>query len=590
MLSSFLVPFEMTSMYSTPTIAIIELEKSILNMVMMGCESLHYGRLGQEEEIRIKKRLRESVDEELYFSSEFYRDVWGFYRSEILQLSFPNFFAVSSHFCKHSRYASLQNHAQEYLKDILTARNIEYAGYPLSELIGILKQENNTTKIQRIAEELASAKIPDLKNQKYEELHKSLGGILQKHKEKEEDIIKDIVAESATMSGLERVVLKKNLRQQYGFSAQEIEEALNVTSNKRQIPQVSRLCDFLQKDFGASNWVYAGLLPANSLTLLVGDSGAGKTILAYECLLSYLEGKSFLGEPASVLANNPKKRGLIINSDQPPQQAQEILANQVRSSYVGQICEIIEYGWCLDDLPQLELLIQNCGYTFVVLDSYIGIHKHMPNFDENSTYARIAVERLQELAHRYGVTILAIHHSNKSADNRGIHKASGNKFITSTASCQWNLTKAEQDPTIKNFAVPKIRNSPEVAYTLQFDSHTCTHNVIAGLDKRIHATAENVHCVFKNHQKRSNQPLHLTINDIAKNFNRTGERTNHTIQKALFLLEQRGIIKKEIHPTDSTQRIYSLREQPAPAPLLTSDLVEEIIEENTLLQEDTVEF
>ena len=171
----------------------------------------------------------------------------------------------------------------------------------------------------------------------------------------------------------------------------------------------------LSREMQSSEQLVVGLLPSRSITLLVGDSGLGKSPLLYQLALCVATGQPFLEFPV--------RQGAVIIFDHENGvgQTEEILSTVGR--FLG-----------LDSLPDANLLIWNAncapvrwgreGYThmdlvravrpsLVVIDPLVAI---LPEMEARNEIARrVFQDTLRPLISEIGCSIAGIHHIRKQS-------------------------------------------------------------------------------------------------------------------------------------------------------------------------------
>jgi hypothetical protein len=165
------------------------------------------------------------------------------------------------------------------------------------------------------------------------------------------------------------------------------------------------------RELGRSDYVIKGLLPAGSVGLLVGDSGLGKSPLAYQMGLCVAAGVSFLGLET--------RRGRVVLGD--------------FENGIADILELLErlggylrlpklpddlYVWTLNDSSPrygeaghtLMNMLEDVSPDLVIIDS---IGSYMPRAEEKNSDAALMLQQFRCLARDHSTTTLAVHHRRK---------------------------------------------------------------------------------------------------------------------------------------------------------------------------------
>jgi hypothetical protein len=168
---------------------------------------------------------------------------------------------------------------------------------------------------------------------------------------------------------------------------------------------VDRLCD--QQHSNGSGLV-AGLIAHSSVSVLSGDSGLGKSPLAYQLGLSVAAGVPFV--------EMKTQQGIVVYADfeNSIEQSREVREQLVEFLGLAKPPENFilwtpDSGYSLD----LEGICQDVQPTLVIVDS---LRSHSPTF-EKSEYAGEEMKRLNSQARKHGTAILVIHHIRKPGEN-----------------------------------------------------------------------------------------------------------------------------------------------------------------------------
>lgn len=545
---------------------VTDTEKIFLHKIFWACEQIHWDKqISADEKQKIKSKLLDCIDNKLTFSLPIYQQIYNIYTENIKRKIFLKYTDILFQLSSLSIYKNRQGEIKKVLEDITDSGAINLSPlyyYSLEQLKNEILAINRKNEIKKAAEQIISSSNDSAFSKGIQQIAElTQTPIPEKQKSELERIKEEILNNIHKTDDLtSRAILKRDLRTSYNLADRDTEALINQLSVPPvPVPVVKKVVTFLQENLGGCDSIYPGLLPAFALTMISGLSGSGKSLLAYDLLFSYLNNEEFLGEKPSILAKNPKKRGLIINSDQPDMQAQAMLSQNIKVHRSGDSCDYVN-NWTLADLAWLELLIKEVGYTFIVIDSFIGINSHLPAFDDCSPTAHLGLVRLQAIAQKYKCTIVIIHHANKDVLAKGVNKAKGSAYIVSTVSALWTIEQSPDHELKKEFQVMKIRNAPRQKLFLEFDPNTYTHQVIAGIDKNAADTAANVLSIFKQKQVRVSDAVELSVDDLMKSFTGSDKNTiKGRLYKALTKLEQRGEIQKRVDPTDYKRRLYSLK-------------------------------
>lgn len=170
------------------------------------------------------------------------------------------------------------------------------------------------------------------------------------------------------------------------------------------------------------------LIPAGSSLLVGADGGLGKTTLFYNLARHISTGEPWSGYQVQ------KGKVLIVQADEP----QSDIARKLRIGRYRELpnddVDFIVDEWRFSQYRQLERLILDVGYVFVVIDSWTSTHAGM-GIDLSKSYAGDNIYPLRDLANKTGCAIAIIHHLNKGGTMRDSSTLEGN------VSEVWKITK-----------------------------------------------------------------------------------------------------------------------------------------------------
>jgi hypothetical protein len=160
-------------------------------------------------------------------------------------------------------------------------------------------------------------------------------------------------------------------------------------------------------EFSGSGGIVAGLIPKRAVSFLIGDSGLGKSPLAYQLGLSVAAGIPFL-------AGMETEQGPVVYLDYENglQEGREVRQQLVRFLELPDAPRDF-YVWTPD---QSELKVESLCQgkpKLVIVDS---MRSHDPHF-EKGEHAGEKMKQLNDLARKHGVAILVIHHTRKPGEN-----------------------------------------------------------------------------------------------------------------------------------------------------------------------------
>jgi hypothetical protein len=165
------------------------------------------------------------------------------------------------------------------------------------------------------------------------------------------------------------------------------------------------------KELGATNYVIKGLLPVRAISLLLGDSGLGKSPLIYQAAISVAAGVPFLGKSTT--------QGSVLIADYENGLADmHELVDRI-SRYLG-LSEPPEnlYFWSLNDpppdsslpVPSLAEIVRSVKPILTVVDSLAAFR---PTAEEKNSAATELIQEFRRMARESGTSVVMVHHRRK---------------------------------------------------------------------------------------------------------------------------------------------------------------------------------
>lgn len=212
--------------------------------------------------------------------------------------------------------------------------------------------------------------------------------------------------------------------------------------------------------------LWGGRLPEKCLTVLVGESGTGKSTLArhlVRCLTrgeNLPDGQEVVAKVGVIWISNEEDTGSVLVPQLRLMGADlskiRILSRiQPDSTQLGQAST---RRWQADNKEDLDLLRQTIwddpqdNIGLVVIDAARGMSTKSISYPK---LCREVLEGLQKVAEDTSVAILLLHHTNRRKSNKSIEKVAGSGEMYNYPRCVWMLSKSEDDESKINLTVPK---------------------------------------------------------------------------------------------------------------------------------------
>jgi hypothetical protein len=222
--------------------------------------------------------------------------------------------------------------------------------------------------------------------------------------------------------------------------------------------------DLIAEEEQEVEWLVHSLIPANAVTLLAGDPGAGKSFLCLSLCHAYVNGTLWLGR------FKVKGRGaaLYIDADaDPPIQRQRLIALD-QGAGIAPVTEEADHRqlyFAFDPPVQvgmrigaLEAHIRQHKAKLVILDNLIELCPDNLDIQKSSGDMRRAIRPIVRLARRLGITIILIHQLKQIQANMPNDPGSrvfGSVQGRAGADAVWTVAKRPDEARIMH--APKIR-------------------------------------------------------------------------------------------------------------------------------------
>jgi archaellum biogenesis ATPase FlaH len=210
------------------------------------------------------------------------------------------------------------------------------------------------------------------------------------------------------------------------------------------------------------DWVIEDFIPAKSITLISGESGIGKSWLAYAIAGAVANGREFAG--LTVRRSMP---ALYLDGENPL----AVVRRNVRDLAIPRTPTLNVWGGWNQSAPpgpadqRIENFVRGHFRSFLIYDSLVHFHT---GDEQSSTETRRFLDQFRHLAN-LGATVVLLHHTGKAETSKlyrgssDIQAAVDTAFVTTGQQRDGRLYRL----TLKNF---KSRIAPARDFGFQFQS------------------------------------------------------------------------------------------------------------------------
>lgn len=210
-------------------------------------------------------------------------------------------------------------------------------------------------------------------------------------------------------------------------------------------------------------WLVPDFLPDESLIILAGQIGLGKTTACMDLAASITNGR------VPIIGGKREARNVLMLSNEDSEaQLRRIftrLGGNLSLLYVED--EDSDLPWGLGDLPALEARIVELRPALVIIDS---LTTHKPSKVDMNSHGDVApmLVGLRKLTSQYGCAIVVIHHTNKSLTSDPLAKISGSIGISAIARHVILVARHPEDENLRVAAIAKTNLCKPGAQSYQF--------------------------------------------------------------------------------------------------------------------------
>jgi AAA domain len=163
------------------------------------------------------------------------------------------------------------------------------------------------------------------------------------------------------------------------------------------------------QELDCGSFLIAGLIPNRTLSIVVGDSGLGKSPLLYQAALCVAAGRPFLGRPVS------KGRVLYLDFENGLGDVEDLVVRLSRHLGLGAMPEDLLL-WNFNDASpgwepaQLADMIREANAAWVIIDS---LGAFAPDIEEKASNVTRVYQEFRKSIRECGTSITGVHHLRK---------------------------------------------------------------------------------------------------------------------------------------------------------------------------------
>jgi hypothetical protein len=163
------------------------------------------------------------------------------------------------------------------------------------------------------------------------------------------------------------------------------------------------------RELDSGKYLINDLLPKQSLSIAVGDSGVGKSPLFYQAAICVAAGVPFLGHSVS------RGRVLYLDFENGLSQVQDLISRVTLSLGLPKIPEDLLL-WNYNDAPEnwtrksLAAMVKETNADWIIIDSLTG---YAPEIEEKTSFATRTYQEFRKIMRASGASVTGIHHLRK---------------------------------------------------------------------------------------------------------------------------------------------------------------------------------
>ena len=259
-----------------------------------------------------------------------------------------------------------------------------------------------------------------------------------------------------------------------------LEETQGVKSGNKKIKISNRLSNIFlgadtikNLDYKSTDYLLDKLIPRGTLCALVGESDTGKSSFLRQLAVSIVYGdRNFLG-----FELNSSCRNVLYVSTEDSKEATSAWLNKYFGEEMANDAKLskLKYVYDTDGLIKniKEIVRQNC-VDLIIIDSYADLFNGSMN---NANEVRAFLNTYNQVANKYGVTIVFLHHTKKGTSGLIPNKDNilGSQGFEAKMRSVLMLVNDENDSSLRHLCIIKnnylSKKEKERSYVLKFNEH-----------------------------------------------------------------------------------------------------------------------
>ena len=217
--------------------------------------------------------------------------------------------------------------------------------------------------------------------------------------------------------------------------------------------------------YPSPEYLIEGLLIKNTVVVLGGESGLGKSLVALTLIQSVLDGFPVWGR-----YEVGAKGGVVLLDEETPESMLKERLEAMRFSEEHPFNILHFSGFRLDVEADSQALLQQLDTleprpVLLIFDSFVRFHNKQ---EDSSTEMAQVMGSLRKIANA-GYTVLVLHHHNKKADSPLSHRLRGSCDIPAGVDVEYAITRAKGEEGVLVLQSVKTRVKPFAPIKVQIE-------------------------------------------------------------------------------------------------------------------------